>query len=66
MKKVNVALEISHKFIKIALGFVQEDKVFVTFVKKYPINHYLEGGLIKEKDLLVKIEFLIVIQYIIV
>ena len=54
MKKVSIALEISHKFIKVALGYVQEEQVFVTFVKKYPINHLLEDGSIIEKSELIK------------
>lgn len=54
MKRKTIALEISHKFIKVAAGFVQDDKVYLDFTKKIPINHLLENGAIKEKDTLIK------------
>ena len=54
MKRKTIALEISHKFIKVAAGFVQDDKVYLDFTKKIPINHLLENGAIKEKDALIR------------
>lgn len=53
MKKNTIALEISHKYIKVASGFVQDDKVFLQFAKKIPINHLIENGVIKEKNALI-------------
>jgi cell division protein FtsA len=54
MKKNTIALEISHRYIKVAFGYVQNDQVYVNYVKKVPINHFLENGAIKEKNLLIK------------
>ncbi len=54
MKRKTIALEISHKFIKVAAGFVRDDKVYLDFTKKIPINHLLENGAIKEKDALIR------------
>ena len=54
MKNNTIALEISHKYIKVAFGYVQDGQVFINFVKKVPINHFLENGIIKEKNALVK------------
>ena len=54
MKKVNIAIEISHRFIKVALGYVQDEQVYVTYVKKVPINHLLENGVIKEREALIR------------
>ena len=54
MKKNVTAIEISHKFIKVVFGFVQNDKVYVNYVKKVPTNHFIENGVIKEKDQIVK------------
>ena len=47
--KNTIVLEISHKFIKLAMGYVKDDQVFVNFVKKVPINDLIENGMIKEK-----------------
>lgn len=52
--KNTIVLEISHKFIKLAMGYVKDDQVFVNFVKKVPINDLIENGMIKEKAELVK------------
>ena len=54
MSKNTVVLEISHKFIKLVMGYVQNEQVFITYSKKVPTNHFLENGLIKEKQQLVK------------
>ncbi len=54
MKNNTIALEISHKYIKVAFGYVQDGQVFINFVKKVPINHFLENGIIKEKNALIK------------
>ena len=54
MKKSTIAVEISHRFIKIVFGYFQNDQVFVEFVKKVPINHFVENGMIKEKNALIK------------
>ena len=48
MKNNTIALEISHKYIKVAFGYVQDGQVFINFVKKAPINHFLENGIIKD------------------
>lgn len=54
MKKNTIALEISHRFIKVAFGYTKDEQVYIDFVKKFPINHFLENGAIKEKNLLIK------------
>ena len=54
MKNNVIALEISHKYIKVAFGTTENGQVLVNYVKKVPINHFLENGVIKEKALLVK------------
>ncbi len=54
MKETTCALEISHKFIKIVFGYVQDNQVIVTFVKKIPINHAVESGAIKDRALIIK------------
>ncbi len=52
--KNSIVLEISHKFIKLAMGYVKDEEVYVNFIKKVPINHLLENGMIKEKQELIK------------
>ena len=52
--KNTIVLEISHKFIKLAMGYVKDDQVFVNFVKKVPINGLIENGIIKERADLIK------------
>lgn len=54
MKDSVCALEISHKFLKILFGYVQDGKVVVTYVKKVPLNHALESGAIKDHATIVK------------
>lgn len=54
MKKNTIALEISHKYIKLAFGFVQDGHVYVNLVKKFPISHLLGNGMIVEKDELIR------------
>ena len=54
MKNDVIALEISHKYIKVAFGTTENGQVLVNFVKKVPIDHLLENGVIKEKAQLVK------------
>ncbi len=54
MKNNVIALEISHRYIKVAFGTTENDQVLVNYVKKVPINHFLENGVVKEKALLVK------------
>ena len=54
MKNYTIALEISHRYIKVVFGYFFDGKVFVNFAKKYPINHLLENGFIKEKPALIK------------
>lgn len=54
MKKNTIALEISHKYIKVVFGTVHEGQVLVDLVKKFPISHLMENGMIKEKDILIK------------
>ena len=49
MKNYTIALEISHRYIKVVFGYFADGKVFINFAKKYPINHLLENGFIKEK-----------------
>ena len=54
MKENVFAIEISHKFIKVVNGFASKNRVFVNYVKKIPIPHYLENGMIIDKEMLVK------------
>lgn len=54
MKNNVIALEISHKYIKVVFGTNENGQVLVNFVKKVPLDHFLENGVIKEKALLVK------------
>ena len=49
MKKQHVAIEISHSFIKILIGSVNNGQVVVHYVKKVPANHLLENGIVKDK-----------------
>ena len=49
MKNNVIALEISHRYIKVAFGTTEKDQVLINYVKKVPINHFLENGVIKEK-----------------
>ena len=53
MKKNIISVEISHKFIKVVFGYVQNDQVYVEYVKKVPTNHYIENGKIVERDQLI-------------
>lgn len=54
MKKNVTALEISHRYIKVAFGYTQDGQVFINFAKKYPIYQLIENGAIKEKSELIK------------
>lgn len=54
MKDSICALEISHKYLKIVFGYVQDNQVVVTFTKKVPLNHALESGAIKDHAIIVK------------
>ena len=54
MNKNIVSLEISHKYIKVVFGYVQNEQIFVTYTKKVPIDHLIENGLIVEKEELIK------------
>lgn len=54
MKESICALEISHRFIKIVFGYVQDNQVVVTFSKKVPLNHAVESGAIKDHAAIVK------------
>ena len=54
MKDSVCALEISHKYLKIVFGYVQDNTVVATFVKKIPLHHALESGAIKDHAAIVK------------
>ena len=54
MKEPIVALEISHKYLKMVFGFVQDNQVLVDYVRKIPLNHFLENGVIKDHASIVK------------
>ena len=55
MKDSICALEISHKYLKIVFGYVQDNnQVVATFVKKVPLHHALESGAIKDHAVIVK------------
>ena len=54
MKEPVVALEISHKYLKMLFGFVQDNQVIVSYVRKIPLNHPLENGVVKDHISIVK------------
>ncbi len=54
MKDSVVALEISHKYIKIVVGSVKDSAVVVKYAKKIPLSHPLENGVIKDQVSIVK------------
>ena len=54
MKENAIALEISHKFIKILFGYVLGKQVIVTYVKKIPLNHAIENGAIKDRNAIIR------------
>ena len=54
MKENAIALEISHKYIKILFGYVLNKQVVVNYVKKIPLNHPLENGAIKDRAAIIK------------
>lgn len=53
MKNLVVALEVSHKFVKIVIGDLYNGKVALSYVKKVPLGHFIEGGYIKDKESLI-------------
>lgn len=54
MKEPITALEISHKYLKMVFGFVQDGQVIINYVKKIPLLHPLENGAIKDHLSVVK------------
>lgn len=54
MKEPITALEISHKYLKMLFGYVQDNQVIVDYVKKIPLNHPLENGVVKDRLSIVK------------
>ena len=54
MKDSIVALEISHKYLKILFGYVQDNQVIVNYSKKVPLEHPLENGAVKDHASIVK------------
>ena len=54
MKENAIALEISHKYVKILFGYVLGKQVIVTYAKKIPLNHPLENGAIKDRISIIK------------
>lgn len=54
MKEPITALEISHKYLKMVFGFVQDGQVIINYVKKIPLPHPLENGAIKDHLSVVK------------
>ena len=55
MKESVCALEISHKYVKVVFGYVQDNQVVVTLAKKYPLNHALESGAIKDRATIINL-----------
>ena len=54
MKENAIALEISHKYIKIVIGYVLGKQVVVNYVKKIPLNHSIENGVIVDPNSIIK------------
>ena len=54
MKEPIVALEISHKYLKMVFGFIQDNQVIVDYVRKVPLNHSVENGVVKDHLAIVK------------
>ena len=54
MKDTVVALEISHKYLKIVVGAVKDNAVVVEYAHKSPLFHPLENGVIKDHLAIVK------------
>ncbi len=54
MKENVVALELSHKYVKVLFGYVHEGQVIVTYAKKVPLEHPLENGVVKDHASIVK------------
>ena len=54
MKDSITALEISHKYLKIVFGYVKDNQVIINYVKKIPLSHPLENGVIKDHISIVK------------
>ena len=54
MKDPITALEISHKYLKIVFGYIKDNQVIVNYVKKVPLSHPLENGVIKDHLAIVK------------
>ena len=54
MKDPITALEISHKYLKIVFGYIKDNQVIVNYVKKIPLSHPLENGVIKDHLAIVK------------
>ena len=54
MKENAIALEISHKYLKILFGYVLDGQVVVNYVKKVPLNHAIENGAIKDRASIIK------------
>ena len=54
MKDPITALEISHKYLKIVFGYVKDNQVIVNYVRKIPLSHPLENGVIKDHLAIVK------------
>lgn len=50
MKNRFTVIEISHKFVKILIGSVYNGQVIAHYVKKAPIHHLLENGVIVDKE----------------
>lgn len=53
MQNKSIVLEISHKYIKIVIGSTINDQLCVNYVKKVPIHHLLENGIIRDKVTLI-------------
>lgn len=54
MKQNAIALEISHKYIKLLFGYVLGKSVVVSYAKKIPLNHPIENGAIKDRLAIIK------------
>ena len=55
MKKQMTVIEISHGFIKVVIGGSIENKPYVNYVKKIPLNHLIEKGVVVNRNALVEV-----------
>ena len=54
MKQNAIALEISHKYLKVVFGYVLGKQVVINYAKKIPLEHVMENGVIKDRASIIK------------